>query len=469
VLTAKPTIRCICILLSISCISAACLAQAASNSVLEVHTSLRTGVASSPDLPFVKALYNSKQYEEAAATFARLPESAKASADGESLLCGIDAVLPDRRDLEPCVAAIRHLAPNPAPGLWKSYAAVASRDLDLAEADALKSAQASKDPNAKQMLALVTYLREKYTLVPKQLPQTTTDAFTLTLLEGAALRSNNTDAFHRLDQQIRSLKGTNNGWQLYRDGLAAQEQLNWDVALDDFRRCDADPDFIDPICAVSIANVELKQGTRAAAQRDIDAALTRFSQNNAVMSEAAFIDMVTGNQAAVKTLHARLAAGPAPPSDASECLYFYGIDEPSQASAHCLAAISANDKSNVAWSNAGYVALDLGQYDTAMSDFAQAESLYEVANATHTVTQELDLYWGLLLAGYMAGNKDDAKELYLEIQKENPDFSSVDKLQQLPLVRSRQTIALMTKVSAELTHANNLAILPATAPLTTPK
>jgi tetratricopeptide (TPR) repeat protein len=430
-----------------------------STSTLEVHTSLRTSVATNPDLPFVEALYNSKQFDEAAVSYARLPETSKASPGGEALLCGIDAALPDRRDATPCVSAIHRAMPTPAPSLWKSFAAVASRDLDLAAADALK-AQSSKDPNAKLMLALVDYLRGNYTLVVKRLPQSPTDTFTLTLLEGAALRAGNSTAFQNLDQRVRSLKGANNGWQLYRDGLAAQQQLNWDAALDAFRRCDADPDFVDPICAVSIANVELKQGTRAAAQRDINTTLNRFSQNTSVLSEAVFIDLVTGDRAAVRALHAQLTSSPFPPSHASECLYFYGIDEPGQASAHCLAAVSADSKSNVAWSNAGYVALDLGQYDTAMSDFAQAESLYEAANATHTVTQELDLYWGLLIAGYMAGNKDEARELYLEIAKENPDFSSVEKLQQLPLVRSKQTLTLMTKVTAELTSSNSLATLP---------
>jgi tetratricopeptide (TPR) repeat protein len=460
VLTVKRTSRCICIVLSILSVYAAALAQGSSNTTLAVRTAPRVGDDVSPDLPSVEALYSSRHYEEAAASFARLPESAKASPAAASLLCGIDAALPDRRDPEPCVSAIHRTAPTPAPSLWKAYAAVASRDLDLAEAQARKSAQATKDSKAQEMLALVDYLREDYPLVQKHLAQAPTDAFTLTLLEGAALRSGNSDLFHALDQRLRTLKGAENGWQLYRDGLSAQQQLNWDVALDDFRRCDADPDFIDPICAVSIANVELKQGTRDAAQRDIDATLTRFSQNHSVLSEAVFIDLVTGNQPAVRSFHARLAAGPTPPSHASECLYFYGIDDPSQASPHCLAAVSADDKSNVAWSNAGYVALDLGQYDTAMSDFSQAESLYEAANATHTVTQELDLYWGLLLAGYMAGNKEEARNLFLEIQKENPDFSSVDKLQQLPLVRSRQTVTLMTRVAAELTSSGNLATLP---------
>ena len=450
-LTASREIRCLFTSLAIAGLCVPAHAQTPGNSILAARATSAPAEPPPPppSLTSVQDLYSHKQYALAATSLADLPDALKTSSSGERIQCRIDAELPDHRNPDTCAAPIRQRLSEPAPYLWKAYTAVASRNLALAEATALRSARNAKDPTAQQMLALVEYLQEKYTLVPKHLSENTTDTFTLTLLEGAALRSGNTKAFHALEQRIRSAKGPESGWQLYRDGLTAQQELNWNLALDDFRRCDADPDFIDPICAVSIANVELKQGARSAAKSDIDAALTHYSKNTSVLNEAIYIGLVTGDPEAAQQVHATLASKVSP-SDANECLYFYGIDQPSLANPHCQAAINASDKSNVAWSNAGYVALDLGRYDTAMSDFAQAESLYEAANSAHTVTQELDLYWGLLLAGYMAGNKDDAKQLYLEIEKENPDFSSVVKLEQLPLVWSKSTLALMSKVTAEL-------------------
>lgn len=406
---------------------------------------LETKEAPTVDLSSVQSLYDQKKYAEASSSFAALPESLKTSYNGQLLLCKINGDLPSHDNEAACNAAM-HLRPTEgAPYTWRAYALISSRNLEQAEENATRAVQISNDPDAMQMLGLIYYLQEKYSLVSKQIPEDTKDTFSLTLLEGAALRTGDTNSFHRLDEKIKSIKGANNGWQLYQDGASAVGELKWDVALDDFQKCDADSDFADSICAVSVINVELQKGSRAEAKRDADAAMKRYFDGPSVVTEAISVDLITGNKSEAKALHTKLETK-ATPTDAEDCYYYYAIDEPSVANSHCIANANANSKSNTAWSNAGYVALDLGQYSVALADFGKAEDIYEADKRQHTVTEEMDLYWGLLLAGYLTGNRKGAKDLYLAIEKSEPDFASIEGLKELPLVWSTTTLSSITKV-----------------------
>jgi tetratricopeptide (TPR) repeat protein len=407
-----------------------------------------TPSATDAGLAATQALYDQKKYTEAAISFKRLPDSVRATYKGELLLCRVEVELPEHHD-DACDSA-SHLRPSEStPYGLKAYAALASQNLELSETNALKAVQLSNDSGDKQLLGFIYYLQERYSLVSKEISESSNSVFALTLLEGSALRTGDTDTFNRLNERINSIKGVANGWQLYNDGASAQQELKWDVALDDFRKCDADSDFVDPICALSVANVEMMQGSRAEAKMHIDAALKRFYRSSSVMSDAIFIDLVIGDKAAAKDLHAKLEAKTSPPTDSTDCLYYYGIDQPSLANDHCVAVVNADDKSDLAWSNAGYVALDLGQYQTALMDFAKSQKIYTADNTKHTITQELDHMWGLLLACYMTGDKKDAKDLYRKLKKTYPDFSSVAKLQQLPLVWSKQTQVLLANVMGD--------------------
>lgn len=104
----------------------------------------------------------------------------------------------------------------------------------------------------------------------------------------------------------------------------------------------------------------------------------------------------------------------------------------------------------MAWSNAGYVALDTGQFQSAVSYFVKARDLFYASKEKHTVTQEVDLLWGLTLAAYFSGDKKDARSLYRAIKKTYPTFTTIPALKQLPLVWSDYTQVLINKLTADL-------------------
>jgi tetratricopeptide (TPR) repeat protein len=157
---------------------------------------------------------------------------------------------------------------------------------------------------------------------------------------------------------------------------------------------------------------------------------------------------MVGDKDEAKQLHGTLESSNSV-DDSSDCLYYYALGQPALASQHCDAMITASKDSNIAWSNAGYVALDNGDYKTAVTYFVKARGLYDDSKIKHTVAEELDLTWGLTLAAYYSGDKKDARSLYRAIKKTYPDFSAPSSLRQLPLVWSDNTLALVEKVVAE--------------------
>src|SRR5207245_1568414 len=104
----------------------------------------------------------------------------------------------------------------------------------------------------------------------------------------------------------------------------------------------------------------------------------------------------------------------------------------------------------VAWSNAGYVALDNLDFSNALSCFGKASQLFYASKEKHTVTQELDLSWGLVLARYYSGDEKGAKTLFHAIKKTYPQFISSSELKQLPLVWSSITVRLVDGFTAKV-------------------
>jgi hypothetical protein len=102
-----------------------------------------------------------------------------------------------------------------------------------------------------------------------------------------------------------------------------------------------------------------------------------------------------------------------------------------------------------AWSNAGYVSLDNGDFRSAVFDFSKASQLFYAAKEKHTVTQELDLCWGTITAKYYSGDKKSAKTLYREVKKQYAQFVTTMALKQLPLVWSDTTVKLIDKITAD--------------------
>ena len=294
------------------------------------------------------------------------------------------------------------------------------------------------------------YSEENFELVPKDLSVDSNSAFVLTLLAGAAFHNRDYDLFRRLRVKVTALKGDNNGWTLFAEGVAAEKDLNWDVALEKYKKCDADGDFIDPICLLAVVRTEIRRGYYGVAKSDMDAALSRYPKNSEVLSEGIFINLLVANPGEADRLHELLKATHPRNREFTDCLYYYGRSQSLLATSHCQAAISGNENNYVAWSNAGYVALDNGDFQSAVSHFSKAEQLFYASKEKHTVTQELDLCWGSIVAKYYSGDKKNAKTLYRAVKKQYPQFVTMPALKQLPLVWSDGTVKLIDKVTADL-------------------
>lgn len=400
------------------------------------------------ELKPVRALLDAKKYTDALASLQKASAQTQVGYDGQLLLCEIKEKVSDYQSaLEACDAAIQ-IKPDSAEAIGKkAFTLYMSGDLASAETVALRASKLSNEEYYAHLLGLIYYSEEKYSLVPKLLSSESKSTFELTLLEGAALRIGDKVSFQKARDRIATLKGPDNGWQLYFDGAQAQRDLSFDTALEKYRKCDADDDFIDSVCITSAASVEATKGAREAAKSDIDLAVKRYPRNHSVLSEAIFIDLVTGNSADAKRLHRALESLPREAGDdAGDCLYYYGINQAANATEYCAASIKGHENIYTAWSNAGYVALDNGQYSAAFSYFAKARQLFDSTKEKHTGIQDMDVNWGLTLGAFYGGDKKDAKALYRSLKKLYPDYSTMAALKQLPLVWSDTTQELVSKV-----------------------
>ncbi len=403
------------------------------------------------ELSPVQALFDQKKFDDSLTSFSALPDSARSTFEGQVLLCKIQQ---ERKDypssVQACDAAIQSRPDASTAYGLKAFSLLALGEAEQAEAAALKATQFSDDVYFKNLLGLIHYSEEKYGLVTKDLPSDTDNTFILTLLAGAAFHVRDYDSFHRYLSKLTTLKGDSNGWALFMAGVAAERELNWDLALDKFKNCDAESDFIDPICLVAAARTELIQGKYDAAKSDIDKALSGHPRNDDAVSEGIFINLLVGNTGEADRLHEVLNAINPPNIEFSDCLYFYGRNQPLLATDHCQAAISKNENEYTAWSNAGYVSLDNGDFKTAIAQFVKAWQLFYASKDKHTGTQELDLWWGSIAAEYYSGDKKRAKTMYRALKKTYPEFSTTTTIKQLPLVWSDDTVRLIDKITAEL-------------------
>ena len=403
------------------------------------------------NLNSVQALFDEKKVEEAHDSFAGLSASEKNSFDGEILLCKIEQ---ERKNysasLEACNAAIRLRPDAGAPYALNALSSLSLGDLSRAEAAALKARQVSDDVHTKNLLGVIYYSEEKYDLASKELPADSSDSFVLGLLTGAAFHNRDWETYRRFLAKLVAAKGENNGWTLFTQGIAAERDLNWETAVDKYKKCDADSDFIDPICLTAAAQAEVRELHYDAAKSDIDRVLSAHPRSQDAVSAGIFINLLVGNVTEADRLHQVLDELKPANLEFTECLYYYGRNQPLLATNHCQAAIRGNENSYVAWSNAGYAALDNGDFQTATSYFAKSLQIFSDSKEKHTVTQELDLWWGIITAEYFSGDKKRAKSAYRELKKTYPQFITTIELKQLPLVWSDATVKLIDKASADL-------------------
>jgi tetratricopeptide (TPR) repeat protein len=408
--------------------------------------------ASGDELKPVQDLLDSKKYTEALNSFQKLSAPTKSGFDGQLLLCRIQEEIPDYElAIRACDAAIALRPDAPEPRGAKALTLLASGDPVSAEASALKATELSNDGYYARLLGVVYYEEEKYALVPNQFTADSKDPFVLSLLAGAALHNRDFQKFQQISGDLTQIKGENNPWQLYRDGVSAELNLDFDTAREKFRKCDEDEDFIDAICVLSLAIVETRQGSYESAKSHVDQAVSRFPRDHSALSEAIFIDLLAGDASEAKRLHDSLVSLSYDPVDeGTDCLYFYGMGQPKLATDHCTKLTQTDEKNYVAWSNAGYVAVDNGDYQSALSYFVKAEKIFGASTEKHTVAEDVDLTWGMILAAYFDGDRKDAKAIYRGLKKEYPTFSTLASLKQLPLIWSDTTQALIEKVIADL-------------------
>jgi len=398
----------------------------------------------------VQSLYEARKYDEAEASFNSLPDQVKTGFDAKLLLCKIQHDKKAYKDaIQACDLAARAKPGSSEPYGLEALSMLMLGDTEHAESMASKAAGLSSDASYKKLLGIIHYSEEKYGAIPNDLPADSNDPFVLSMLAGAALHNKDYDSFRRLTARINTLK-PDNGWQSFVNGLAAERELNWDTAVEDFKKCDRDSDFVDPICSVSAMQVEIRRVNYAAAKTDLDKLLSDYPTNHNVLAEGTFLELLLESPAEADRLHEALKSTAQGSDNSSDCLYYYARNQSKLASSYCDAAIRENATTYGAWSNAGYVALDNLDFSNALSCFGKASQLFYASKEKHTVTQELDLSWGLVLARYYSGDEKGAKTLFHAIKKTYPQFISSSELKQLPLVWSSITVRLVDGFTAKV-------------------
>jgi hypothetical protein len=391
----------------------------------------------------VQSLYEAKKYEEAEVSFNSLPEQLKTGFDAQLLLCRIEY---DRKDYKDAIQACDSAA-KAKPGSGDAYGLEALSMLMLgdtagAESMASKAANLSSEVYYKKLLGIIHYSQEKYSSVPNDVPSDSSDTFVLSMLAGAAFHNKDYNSFRSLTTKITTLK-PDNGWQSFLNGLAAERELNWDTAVEDFKNCGRDDDLIDPICSVNAMQVEIRRVNYAAAKADLDKLLSDYPTNHSVLTEGIFLELLLENPKEADRLHEILESTAHGNENSSNCLYYYARDQSKLASSYCEAAIRENETDYGAWSNAGYVALDNLDFPSALSYFGKASQFFYESKEKHTVTQELDLSWGIILGRYYSGDEKGANSVFQAVKKTYPGFLTSSALKQLPLVWSSATVRLV--------------------------
>ena len=406
-------------------------------------------VADATDLAAIQALYDQKKYAEAESSIAKLASPIKDSYEAKLLQCQVSGELRESAALETCEKASRLRQSEAAPHEEETLIYLASRDLGRAEKSAMLASSLTGGADSKQILGLIYYLQGRYDLVAKQIPEKDDDGVVLTLLQGAALRTGDTTRYADLGKKVFAIKGNNNGWQLFSEGIAAQKDLKWDVAISKYKLCEKDSDFVDPACAEALLSAQMTNGDREDARASVESQINRYYNNPGIVSIGQFVYLVDNDIVAAKRLHQLIQSADYPEKDGADCLYYYGINQPSSAIDPCNNNTKAHSNDSKAWSNSGWVALDLGQYSVALTDFSKSYRLYQASSAKHTAIESIDLQWGMLLAAYFTGDKKNSRAIYRDLKKEYPQFATMSQLKQLPLVWSDQSQVLIRRVMAD--------------------
>jgi len=95
------------------------------------------------------------------------------------------------------------------------------------------------------------------------------------------------------------------------------------------------------------------------------------------------------------------------------------------------------------------IALDNRDFQSAIGYFSKAVQLFYDSKTKHTVTEELDVSWGTIIAEYFSGDTKKARALYRELKKDYPQFCTSSALKQLPLVWSAYTVKLIDIIVAD--------------------
>ena len=402
----------------------------------------------SNELKTVQDLYEQKKYNEAFASFHKLAIRTQIGFDGQLILCKIEKKLNEYNAAnEACDTAIR-LNPDSADAYTeKSATLYALGDLESAETMEVKATQLSNDIHYLNFLGQIYYAEEKYSLIRNQINADSKDPFVLSLLAGAYLHNGDYDSFKQITSKITEIKGPNNAWQLYIDGLTALKNLDYVTATDKFHKCAEDEDFLDPSCLIALANIEATNSDYASAQSDIEAAMKRYPRNHEAITEAIFISLLQGKIQDAGQIHNQLALlTHEPQDDSTECLYYYGSNKASAATEYCNNYKSKNETNYAAWLNAGYVELDNAQYSQAYLDFSKAKTLFNNSKDKHAKVEDLNLSWGIILSTYYSGDQKQAKKLFKEVKKLYPESKTIKTLKEQPLVWSDNTQSLAMKV-----------------------
>ena len=82
---------------------------------------------------------------------------------------------------------------------------------------------------------------------------------------------------------------------------------------------------------------ELRQASYSAAKSDMERALSQYPKSCDVVSEGVFVNLLVGNIGEADRLHELLKTTTHGNDEPTECLYYYGRNQPLVANSHCEA------------------------------------------------------------------------------------------------------------------------------------
>jgi tetratricopeptide (TPR) repeat protein len=271
----------------------------------------------------VQALFDAKKYDEAAASFSSLPDTVKASFDAQLLLCKINEDRKAYKDaIRACDLAVQAKPDNSEPYGLEALSLLMLGDTQHAELMASKAADLSSEIYYKQLLGIIHYSEEKYGAISRDFPGESNDTLVLSMQAGAAFHNKDYQSFRRIATKINVLKPSN-GWRDFVNGSAAERELNWDRAVEEYGKCSDDADMIDPICSISVMRVKIRQVNYGAAKTDLDKLLADYPTNHNVLSEGIFLEVLIENPTEADRLHDVLKSSETGSDNFTECLYYY--------------------------------------------------------------------------------------------------------------------------------------------------